>query len=619
MAIVKLRKVTVYGLAQERDEVLNRLQGLGCLHLIDLQQEPERKAPEHPHHSVVHEALKYLDSCCMQNPNQHTRYASGSDCVQVAEAVLENKRRRQQLNDERDHLRQSIRGLEPWGDFQIPPPDYLGGLQLWFYPIHHHDMARLDPMGLVWKAVGEDHQFVYVVVVAREEPEGVPGQRVELDRRPLSELRSRLETVNEELEALQWEEVALTRWTKLLSRDLARAEDELSRMEALHQLVGDEHVFALQGWAPVSTLPACEDFVRQHQLAWSVEEPAPEEEPPTLLRNPRAVAGAEGAVQFYITPAYHAWDPTWVMFFSFSFFFAMIISDAAYGLLLGVLILFLWKKFNRSEGLQRFRNLLLAIVAATVAYGVVMGSYFGLTPAGLERLQLRLDGRPLMEDSETMMLISITIGVFHLVMANLVMAWRYWGRSHALSYLGWASALFGGLIYGLASPDPSPLAGWLAGHLGQPAETVRMGMASTGWTGLVAGLVAVLLFSSSRPFFSTRISDWIWRLADGLLGLTNVTRAFGDTLSYLRLFALGLASTALAITFNDLARGALEVPGLGILFAILILVAGHGINLILGVMGGVVHGLRLNCIEFFNWSLTDEGYPFRAFCKKAGS
>jgi len=103
-----------------------------------------------------------------------------------------------------------------------------------------------------------------------------------------------------------------------------------------------------------------------------------------------------------------------------------------------------------------------------------------------------------------------------------------------------------------------------------------------------------------------------------LLALTNISKAFGDTLSYLRLFALGLASAQLASTFNGLASGAMEVPGLGIFLAILILVAGHGINLLLGIIGGVVHGLRLNCIEFFNWSLNEEGYPFRAFSKKAG-
>ena len=89
-------------------------------------------------------------------------------------------------------------------------------------------------------------------------------------------------------------------------------------------------------------------------------------------------------------------------------------------------------------------------------------------------------------------------------------------------------------------------------------------------------------------------------------------------LSYLRLFALGLASAQLATTFNSLAVETVKIPGLGILLAILIVLVGHGINLLLGIMGGVVHGLRLNCIEFFNWSLKDEGYPFRAFCKKAG-
>ena len=619
MAIVKLRKVTVYGLAQQRDEVLDRLQTHGCLHLIDLQERSELKAPEHPHRNVVQEALKYLDACPVQNPNQYTRYPQDCDCLAVANQALENKRRRQELNDERDHLRQSIRALEPWGDFQWPAAEQLGGLQLWFYPVHHRDVDHLHQSDLVWKAVGEDHQFVYVVMVAAEEPVGVPGHRVELDRRPLSQLKARLEAVSEELESLHWQQVALTRWTTLLSRDLDVAEDEVARMEALHRLVGDEHVFALQGWAPVISLDAIEDFARQQQLALMVEQPAPEDEPPTLMKNPRVVAGAEGAVRFYMTPAYRAWDPTWVMFFSFSFFFAMIMSDAAYGLVLGVIVFLLWNRLSGSESMRRFRNLLLAIVAATILYGVVIGSYFGTAPPGLDRFQLRINGRPLVENREAMMILSITIGVFHLTLANLITAWRNWGRSQALSSVGWAFALVGGLIYGLAAPDPSPVADWLAQRLNQPYAAVQAGMANIGLGAIIGGLIAVLLFSSTRPLLSTRISDWIWRVLDGLQGLTNVSRAFGDTLSYLRLFALGLASSQLAVTFNDLARGALEVPGLGILLAILILLVGHGINVVLGIMGGVVHGLRLNCIEFFNWSLTDEGYPFRAFCKKAGS
>ena len=93
--------------------------------------------------------------------------------------------------------------------------------------------------------------------------------------------------------------------------------------------------------------------------------------------------------------------------------------------------------------------------------------------------------------------------------------------------------------------------------------------------------------------------------------------AFGDVLSYMRLFALGLASASLALTFNDLAAGARNaLPGLGVLVGGLILVLGHTLNLALGVMSGVVHGLRLNFIEFYNWGLPEEGMAFRRFARK---
>jgi len=106
------------------------------------------------------------------------------------------------------------------------------------------------------------------------------------------------------------------------------------------------------------------------------------------------------------------------------------------------------------------------------------------------------------------------------------------------------------------------------------------------------------------------------KVFDGLKNLTRVTKIFGDILSYLRLFALGLASASLALTFNHLAADARQVEGLGLLYSLLIVFAGHTLNLLLSLMSAVVHGMRLNCIEFFNWGLTEEGFPFKAFAKK---
>ena len=111
--------------------------------------------------------------------------------------------------------------------------------------------------------------------------------------------------------------------------------------------------------------------------------------------------------------------------------------------------------------------------------------------------------------------------------------------------------------------------------------------------------------------------DALMRLLQGLLALTNATKVFGDVLSYLRLFALGLASASLAITFNQIASDvAAAAPGAGLLLQLLILLLGHGLNLALAVISGVVHGLRLNFIEFFTWGMEEEGRPFRPFHKK---
>ena len=134
---------------------------------------------------------------------------------------------------------------------------------------------------------------------------------------------------------------------------------------------------------------------------------------------------------------------------------------------------------------------------------------------------------------------------------------------------------------------------------------------------LIMGAGLLLFFSSERTI--KKMSDVLWYFLDGLKNITGITKIFGDILSYMRLFALGLASASLALTFNQLAEQVYSSPsGLGLLFSILILILGHTLNLMLCLMSGVVHGLRLNFIEFYNWSVSEEGYAFKAFSKKGG-
>ncbi len=618
MAIVKLSKITLYGRSSQRDSVLVGLQSLGCVHLVDLHGVAQPELLEDAARTEVHEAIKYLSACPDQRPA--AVHDSGYDRERITRRVLLNQRAHGDLSEERATLVRAIAATRPWGDFQLPPPEAVGGLRFWLYRLRHQDLRALEGSEFAWQIVSSSSRFSHVVVIAAEQPVGVPGQQVVLDPRSRSELQTRLEEVDQMLERLELERISLTRWLSRLTADLQAADDDRRLHEAADHLLTDEELFALRGWVPQQTIDAIEDFARQHHLALTVEAPAPGETPPTLLTNPRAVSGAEGAVTFYMTPHYNAWDPTWLMYVSFSLFFAMIMADAGYGMVLAVALIAVTPKLLRSEKGRRLLGLLVAMVVMTIGYGVLIGSYFGaLPPAGswLDRLIWKRGGETIMNDQAAMMLLAATIGVIHLMTANLISAWNARGSSRALGYVGWAAALAGGLWMAIAKLDSPPLAAWLADRLGGSLEAVSATLWRGGIVALSGGLAAVFLFSSDRPLFSRRVSDWLWRPIEGLLSLTNISKAFGDTLSYLRLFALGLASAQLAVTFNGLAAGAMEISGIGLLLGTLIFLVGHALNLVLGIVGGVVHGLRLNCIEFFSWSLTDEGYPFRAFCKKA--
>ncbi len=596
MAIVPVSQVTLYGIIDQKEAVLEGLQRLGCAHLINLTPGTGEGRPGRGFSVEAHEALQYLHTCPIQR--QQAKNPEDFDFDAVEHEALEIRQRHQELSDECDLLVGAIDAASPWGEFHLPAEAERGALRFWFYVVPHYKMETIRESDLVWQAVARDERFDYVVVVHPDEPQDMPVTPENLDPRSLSRLTRRLEEVELELEKLHWRRVELTRWCHLLARAMAEADDQAVLEHAGQQTLDVSRVFALQGWAPRGVLPKIKEFAGQRALALSIEEAAPEDDPPTLLDNPELLAGGEKTVTFYMTPGYHTWDPSVVVFFSFAVFFAMIFSDAGYAMMLGAILFLTWRKLSNTRSNIRLRNLFLALVIASVVYGVMVGSYFGVSPAeGSVLASLKvLDAK----DQGGMMRLSIIVGVLHLVLANLVTAWRYRRSLRFLAPLGWVAMILGGLIAGFKLVGDDSLGLLL------PVDVIL----------LAGGAGAVLFFSSERPF-SAGIGALCLRLLDGLMNLTGISKAFGDVLSYLRLFALGLASSQLAATFNEIAGTTAKSHGLGILAAILILVVGHGLNFVLAVIGGVVHGLRLNCIEFFNWSLPEEGYPFQAFNKKA--
>jgi V/A-type H+-transporting ATPase subunit I len=607
MAIERLKRLSLVGSAGDKHRVLDRLQTLGCAHLVPLappSAEPEKLPPEHA--EDARQALRYL----LDEPQKRRQVrapeglgVAGFDIGLTVRQVLDNKDRLRAALDRRDALAQRLEDLAAWGDFRLPPTDDLGGRKLWFYRIPLRQLNALEDLALPWQIVHRDNRQAFVVLIAAEEPpsDALPVPRIHTGALSLAEVEQQLEAAELALEEVEAERRALTRWIYLLTRHFARAEDQAVLRHAQSQTLDTDGLFAVQGWVGVSRVPAVAALAEAQGLALLIEDPAPGDAPPTLLTNPERLGAGEDLVGFYQMPAYDSFDPSRVLFFSFAIFFAMILSDAGYAALLGLGLLLFWRKLGASAGGRRFRVLGSAIAAASFAWGVAVGSYFGFSPPP-GSLPAHLDVLDL-QDFDTMMRLSVGVGVLHLVLANLVRIGNLWPRLQALVPVGWILVAVSGFTL------------WLALSAADQGAADGASIAeSAGYGGIGVGLALVFFAGSARPV--TGIGSVLMRGLDGLLALTQVTKIFGDTLSYLRLFALGLASASLALTFNDLARqvGA-QVPGLGLLLEILLLIIGHSLNMALGLVSGVVHGLRLNYIEFYNWALSGEGYPFRPFKK----
>ncbi len=587
--IVPLVRVTFYGLLGEKAQVLEELQAQGCLHLLPLRAGAEGEEAELAIAQEVRDSLQFLLASPLKRQQRHD--PEQFDAARVQRHALETQAKMRELEDRRDFLRRRIRDLEPWGDFTFPPRDRLRQQRLWFYIVPHYLMPRVAETELVWQTVHRDTRHCYVVVLAEDVPQGMPVERTRTGDRPLSELRRRLERVESELEDQQVERWRLTCWLDQLAGSMHRLENRAARDLAATRTHDTDPLFVLQAWAPKDHLDDLRTYAETKGLALVTEEPNDEDAPPTLLRNPTLVRGGQDLVSFYSTPSYDLWDPSPVVFFSFAVFFAMILSDAGYALLLGLPLLFKWKAMGTTPVRRGLRNLWLTLTATSAAWGIAVGSYFGLAPpeggplASVNLLDVR--------DSTTMMKLSVAVGLLHVAFANAVGVWRLRRSAAMLVPLGWLVILLTAGFWGLSHGTVLAAQGALVGP----------------W-GLAAGGTLVLLFSGlgAKPF---------GRLFQGLIGVYRVTNAFGDVLSYLRLFALGLASASLATAFNDLARQVAEdMPAFGMLLALIVLLFGHGLNFLLAVVSGFVHGLRLNFIEFFNWGVPEEGRPFRAFAKK---
>lgn len=593
MSILKQRKVTLFGLSRDKMQLLEGLQSLGCMHILPLVPAPkEAENVINPKSEEAHKALKFLSDLELKRRQILSKPDFDVDSFIKQTLALQLDIRR--TSDKKELIVQRLADIEPWGNIDYPPIAELKGYRLWYYILPLDKRKALANIELPWSIVYKDNKDAYVVVLSRSEPATnlLPVPRVHLGSKSKIALLDELEELELLLDELNAKRQSLSRFIYLLSVNIAKADDKAALGSASQKIFEDKDLVALQGWVPVEKQIEVAEFAKKAGFACLLSYPDKNEIPPTLLSQPKEMDAAKDLALFYQVPGYYGWDPSWLLFVSFSLFFAMILADAGYGLLLLSGLLIAWKKLGKSDKGKAYRLLGMSLTASTVVYGAFVGSYFGIPPATnslLAHFHI-ID----VNNFDVMMKLSIIIGAIHLGIANISMAYVNRHRRIAFAKLGWLFAIYGGLLY------------WLVGE-NSSGQIFSYSLAG-------AGALLIILFNSERPI--NKKSDHLLRILEGIFSLKNALNAFGDVLSYMRLFALGLASASLAITFNDLARDAYSsISGGGLLIAILILLVGHTLNLALSLMSGVVHGLRLNYIEFYNWGQAEEGTEFQRFAR----
>ncbi|MBM4151903.1 MAG: hypothetical protein FJ220_00045 [Kiritimatiellaceae bacterium] len=574
--IVKMKKLTLLCTRDSREETLLALRTFGAVHLQPIQQ-PEGTDLEEARNLVDHlnRALEVLPK------HPHVK-PSGKTPHDVVKSVWTLIHRKQALTEQIDLLELEIGHLKPFGSFSPETVRELAekGVSVKLARLPLKGLPAI-PDGVHRVELSRDRSALYVAFIYRGERtfeiEEVPLPKLSLAtmQQNLASLKSELQATDAEFAGFAGDHAAVA----LLAGDAA---DRLRYLEARAGMGSAEAVWYVRGFFPAEEEKTLRAAAVKQGWAVVIEDPAESDTVPTLLRHPKWVTPIKAALKLIeVVPGYRELDVSAVFLIFLSIFFAFIIGDAGYGILFIALTLWGKKKAKGKPDAQPGLNLMLILSSATILFGVMTGTYFGMPieslPKGLQALtnpyMTGWTGEQWNADlaGNHIMFICFSIAVVHLSIAHLWNIVRKINTPSVFVDIGWLLCTWG--LYTVV------LQLVLNVTLFAPVQSAQIPVIGTGALFVGIGLLLTKNYIKMITLFLDIISNFV------------------DIISYIRLYAVGAASLAVAQAFNEMAVG-VGFNGLASLGAALILFAGHGLNIILGAMGVMVHGIRLNTLEF---------------------
>lgn len=510
--------------------------------------------------------------------------SSGESAKNIIDDILEIEELRTTLKQRHSELTEMEAWYERWGKISLEDVKTLAkeGLFVRLYAASRSAMEDIPEDRWIFE-IGGDKNDVRLVLVARSESDKLPFKEETFPVMEWGEIREERGEIERKLKALTKKMRQYTGDIEKI-KDYIQAEGKNLTLVKVRDSMGEEGpVVLLEGYVPEDKKDIIKKGADKYGWGYVLDEPAEGDNPPTLVRTSRWVEIIRPVFDFMGTvPGYREYDISlWFLIF-FSLFFAMLIGDAGYGLFFILLTVWGRSKFKKAPP-EPFR-LMYVLGGATFFWGVISGTWFGSeTIASIPFLKqfiipavssFDLNNPSAFNDNQTfMMAICFIIGAVHLTIAHLVNAWKLRNTLNALGQVGWALIIWG--VY------------FLAGQLvlSKPMPTYG------GWL-LAAGFILALFFSATEKGIVKGALSTLGNLP------LDMISGFSDVVSYLRLFAVGYATVVVAYSFNQMAIGDGINSVLSGLIAAFILFLGHGLNIILGAMSIIVHGVRLNMLEF---------------------
>lgn len=540
------------------------------------------------------------------------------DALGIVNDFNEREARTNSLKTEINSLKALSAQMSVWGAFLPKRITALAdnGVNIEFRSC---PVARFNPE---WKGIFEIFNNGATIFFVRVSTDSIPAENVEADYVQLADrdyLHIDAETAEKEQELArlnaELKQFAIDNLGNM-NEVLLQVDDRINFDNVVLSTThaAEDSVMLLEGYCPDECQEALKTMLDAEGVYYESHQPALTDRVPIKLKNNAYSRLFEPIMKLYSLPNYSELDPTPFIAPFFMLFFGLCLGDGGYGLIILLACTFIKKKISADK--RDLVSLGQWLGAATLFAGILTGSFFGVSLDSVTWPWLANVKHYFLTDANfkaqlggysPMMVLAVVIGlvqIFFGMAVNSAKIIKQHGVKYALAPIAWITGLLG-----------------TAACFGLPALGVEIPVALNYFFLALIGIsVLLIVFYNSPDSYKNPVGGFFKNIGSALWTTYNMaTGLLGDTLSYIRLFALGLTGSILGSVFNQLAfqfGGMVPVPGLDWLVILFILLFGHALNFGLNMIGAFVHPLRLTFVEYYkNSGFEGGGQAYNPFQK----